>query len=70
MFQMVVEMLDEINHTLPRIATFIELLGASPTLLEPSQDCQFYYPLAGTDYTDGADIELKCIFSLQSSRAL
>jgi hypothetical protein len=40
-FQIVVDMFDEINHTLPRIVTFMEILGESPTLLEPSRDCMY-----------------------------
>jgi hypothetical protein len=46
-FQMIVDMFDDINHTLPRIATFIQVLGESPTLLEPAQDRQFIYPSNG-----------------------
>ncbi|OJD37205.1 nb-arc and tpr domain protein [Diplodia corticola] len=37
-FELIVEMFDEIKHTLPRIETYIEVLGPCPSLTEPCQE--------------------------------
>ncbi|KAF2754966.1 hypothetical protein EJ05DRAFT_513298 [Pseudovirgaria hyperparasitica] len=36
--QLIVDMFDEINQTLPRIATYMEVYNEAPSLLEPAQE--------------------------------